>query len=166
MSVAIPDVARMLPVDWYVGEDDSETVAGATLLRECANYLAGFDWCESVLSGYVGLVIPPVLGVALFEIDPQDGADPWIWVVGGDVPFAFMEFDDEDTVSAIAALERYAEIMEDWVAAVVGGGSLDRVFPIDASPTVENAELLRRRLAFIKQQVIPEYRPVIERGCT
>jgi hypothetical protein len=163
VSVAVPDVSRMLPVDWYVGEDDAETAAGAALMGDCAAYLSGFDWCATVLSGYVGLLIPPVLGVALFEIDPLDGADPWIWVVGGDVPFAYLEFDDEYSFSAVAALERYVENMEDWAAAVSAGEPIEQVFPIDTHPTLENAELLRHRLAFITQVVIPEYRPVRER---
>ena len=163
MAVAVPDVTRLMPVDWYVGDDDDETAEGAALLQDCVDYLESFRWCDGVVNGYVGLVLPGVVAVALFEIVPLEGADPWIWVVGGDLPFAYMEFDDEDTVTAIAALERYVENMEDWVAAVMSGSSLDRVFPVDVAPTVENAELLRRRLAFIEERIIPNFRPVIER---
>lgn len=163
MAVGVPDVSRMLPIDWYVGEDDDETAEGAALLQECVGYLESFDWCDGVVAGYVGLVVPGVIGVALLEITPLRGADPWIWVVGGDLPFAYMEFDDEFTHNAIAALECYVGNMEDWVAAVTEQTSLDEVFPVAAAPTAENAELLRRRLSFIEREIIPNHRPVIER---
>ena len=158
MSVVTPDVSRMLPVDWYAGEDDDDTREGLALFARCAGYLDEHDWCGGVLRGFVGLMVPSVLGVALFEIDPDEDADPWLWVIGGDLPFAYMEFDDEATPTAVDALVRYVELMTDWADAVVAGAPLDGVFPVDAEPTIDNAQLLRRRLSFISADIIPSFR--------
>jgi hypothetical protein len=155
MAVTSPDVSEMVPVDGYVGEDDEETMAGAGLLNECERYALSFPWCERIVGGYVGLLIPPVLGVVLFEIVPLRGADPWIWVIGGDLPSAYLEFDDEYTPTADQALESYVGNMAAWVQAVQEGGDLDNVFPVDAPPTAENAALLQRRLEFIQRRILP-----------
>lgn len=109
------------------------------------------------MNALVGLLVAPVLGVVLFEIEPERGADPWIWVVGGDVPSAYMEFDDEITPTAVGALDVYVGLISDWADAVTAGASLDEVFPVDAEPTMANVELPRGRLSFIRNRVIPNY---------
>jgi hypothetical protein len=45
--------------------------------------------------------------------------------------------------------------MEEWIAAVRDGGDLTKVYPVTAEPTLENAELLEGRVAFLLAQIIP-----------
>jgi hypothetical protein len=149
-----PDLSRFVPTHTYLGGDDEETQLGLALIDECREYLEDFPWCADVVQSHLGLLVPPVLGVVLFQIVPLRGADPWIWVIGGDLPFAYMEFDDEFTPDIDGALQSYVANMREWVDRVRNGGSLDDVFPVDASPTHDNARLLSTRLDFLEAEVI------------
>jgi hypothetical protein len=91
--------------------------------------------------------------VFLFEIAPgRKNVDNWLWVVVGDLPSAYLVLDGSPT--PIKALNSYVELMQEWVDAVSQGRSTNNLIAVDAPETAENANLLKRRLKFLKQQFL------------
>jgi len=45
--------------------------------------------------------------------------------------------------------------MEEWIAAVLDGGDLDEVYPVEAEPNEQNAQELESRLQFLRAEIIP-----------
>jgi hypothetical protein len=78
-----------------------------------------------------------------------------LWVVTGDLPPAY--FVTDSAINPKEALEVYCELMEDWVKAVENDTSLDDVYPIAVPATQEYADLLNKRIKFIKEEIIPQY---------
>jgi len=76
-----------------------------------------------------------------------------LWVIVGDLPSAYLVVETDD--SPADAMERYCGLMEDWIAAVRDGTSLQDVFPVTADPTPESALLLEKRIAFLLAEIIP-----------
>jgi hypothetical protein len=153
-----PDLSGLVLGSQYAGEDVEETDLGRRIVADAVSYLAGFAWCDSLVEVWAGIMIPPVLGVVLAQIDAGDGdADEWLWVVVGDLPSAYINFDQGFTPNAACALDSYVGNMQHWAEAVEQGRSVEGEYPVDAEPTVENARLLRRRLRFIDERILVDY---------
>ncbi len=129
---------------------DSVTDGGTSELRRAAErYLSSFSWCGSIREGYEGIVAPPMVGVFLFSIDPiGHDAEPWLWVVVGDIPPAYLVTDDASTPDE--ALEAYIEEMRSWTNAVRLGLSTEDVIPVNAPPTTAFADMLETRLTMLQ----------------
>jgi hypothetical protein len=92
--------------------------------------------------------------VFLFEFKTRiKGTDDKLWVIVGDLPSAYMVVEPNERPQD--ALEKYCELMEDWIQAVRDSAKLDDVFPVAAEPSLENAELLEKRIAFLLAEIIP-----------
>jgi len=52
------------------------------------------------------------------------------------------------------ALKIYCEIMTEWADNILHGKSIENCFPVNASPTMGNANLLKRRIEFIKTEIL------------
>jgi len=135
------------------GEDDAETDELRQMLHEAREYIDGFPWCAAIEEELFGLGIGGVIGVFLFRIRPVGAVDEWLWVIVGDLPHAYLVTDRAS--SPTRALEVYCELMEDWIRAVRQGDDLRMVFPVMAPPTSMNADLLERRIAFLRNEIIP-----------
>ena len=133
------------------GIESAEVRALATRARR---FVESFAWCERVTDCVLGFAIAGVLGV--FRIDliptPERGADPNVWVVLGDLPPAYLAFDEGDTWQD--ALRGYVEEMQQWVDAVRAGESLEDVIPVNVSATREHADMLATRLQFISERLV------------
>lgn len=79
--------------------------------------------------------------------------DEDLWLVAGDIPFAYLVTDDD---SPSAAFESYAQIMMNWVDAVRKGEGLDDVFPMGHPATEANADELESRIEFLRRD-LPGY---------
>ncbi len=137
------------------GEDEKETELLRAALVEARGYLEGFEWCRGIDEEYFGLGVGGVVAVFLFRIEPAEGADEWLWVVCGDLPSAYLVTDRASTPTR--ALEVYCELMKGWVDAVRGGSPLDEVFPVAIPPTEDAARALEKRVAFLREEVIPAF---------
>ncbi|MGY0039916.1 hypothetical protein [Pedobacter sp. NJ-S-72] len=51
--------------------------------------------------------------------------------------------------------ENYVSLSEDWISNVESGLSVKDCYPFDADPTLEMADLLKRRVAIIENSIIP-----------
>ena len=135
------------------GEDEAETSELEQLLREARAYLGSFAWCDAIEEEYFGIGIVPIVGVFLFRIRPKGDGDDWLWVIVGDLPSAYLVTDRAS--SPALALEVYCELMDDWIQAVRRNEDMRNVFPISATPSADNADLLAKRIVFLRKKIIP-----------
>jgi len=93
----------------------------------------------------------------LTRIEPaRDGIDEWVWVIVGDVPPAYITA--EDAPNPACALDGYIGAMDGWVRAVLTGGSVDGLIPVNVSPSPENAKRLEARLRFLDGEILARYK--------
>jgi hypothetical protein len=125
----------------------------AAYAEEAARYIKGHRFCESLVSVDLAWASAGVLGVFVVRIRPAFPQAPSsLWVVVGDLPPAYMPSDE--ATDWRDALDAYIFIMSEWVAAVRAGAPLDDVIPVAAPATLENADLLEKRLHFIKTSIL------------
>ena len=140
-----------------IGESDDDTVALRHMSEEAISYITAHPWCPPIKAQYLAYGVGGVIGLFYFEFAFKiNGIDDELWVVVGDLPSAYMVVDDRDDF--LVALEKYCELMSDWAEAVCNDASaLESVFPVEAKPSVENADALLERIAFIRNEIlIPE----------
>lgn len=148
------DWSKLQPATQIRGEDDDETRELRAALEEARSYLTSFSWCTRIEEEFFGLGIGGVVVVFLFRIRPVGAIDHWLWVIAGDIPSAYLVTDRAR--SPVDALAGYCELMEDWIRAVRQGNLRD-AFPVLAEPTAENADLLEKRVALLRTQIIPAF---------
>lgn len=137
-----------------VGDDDQDTAMLLGMAADAQAYIESFDWCPSISATYLASGVGGIAAVFLFEF-PQRirDTDDQLWVVVGDLPKAYIVVEPNDSPAVV--MEKYCGLMEDWIAAVRDGTSLQKVFPVAAEPTPENALSLEKRIAFLLEQIIP-----------
>ena len=125
-------------------------------IARCRAFIEGHSWCDAVNGIWLGVGISGVVIVCLVEIEAAADVDKWLWVVGGDVPSAYLVTDD--AANPIEALEVYCDLMEDWANSVMSGSSLDESFPVRAPADKQHAADLLHRVSFIRAELIPDFR--------
>jgi hypothetical protein len=135
------------------GENPEDTLMLKSMADEAQRYLLSFSWCKQIKTVWFGWGIGGICAVFLFEILPAaTNVDSWLWVVLGDLPSAYLVVDE--CPGPIEALNTYIELMQEWVDAVHEGKPTDGCIPVNAPPTAENADLLERRLTFLKEKLL------------
>ena len=143
----IPDTTGMTPVGALADKEQVD------LAKQATGFLEAFRWCSKVRESYLAFDIGYPLGVFLFRIEPRlAGVDDTLWVVVGDIPPAFLVCDEAPDY--MGALRCYVAEMRRWVEAVIAGGSLDDIIPVNVSPTREHAEMLSSRLDYIQAHIL------------
>ena len=123
------------------------------LAVEAEEFVTSQCWCRKVTGVRLAWAATGVLGVFQVDLAPaQPGVDSTLWVVVGDVPPAYLVLDESPTWRE--ALRGYVAEMLQWVHAVKHGLPLDDVIPVEAEPSLEHAEMLAGRLAFIETEII------------
>lgn len=126
-------------------------------LSDARNFLLYYNWCRKIEEEYIGIFVDGIIGVFLFRILPaEENVDEWIWVVVGDVPSAYLTCDL--CPNAAAALDGYIGAMSEWVDAATRGESVAELIPVNVPATKENGELLRKKLLFLDERVLSDYR--------
>jgi hypothetical protein len=139
----------LVPAEEMRGDDLLDTHLLNGMLEEATDFLRGFAWSGTIRRRSLGLGVGGVVAVFLFEIEPaHPDVDARLWVVVGDLPPAYLVTDHAPT--ARDALTGYVEQMSRWVDAAKSGDSVDDLIPVNVPPTPENADLLERRLAFLR----------------
>jgi hypothetical protein len=126
-----PPVASVVDAHDMAGDDDEEAELLEKQLEEARGYLGAFTWCRRIRREMFGMGIG-----------------------GGDLPSAYFVLDDSPNPRE--ALETYCELMEDWIDAVERGRDLDDVFPVAAAATPAHAEMVRKRIEFIRTELLAE----------
>jgi hypothetical protein len=138
------------------GDDAEETERLRVLAAEAGRYITSFHWCPPLDRLLLAFGVGGLLGLFLarFERPVEGFEDQELWLVVGDLPPAY--FVTEDSETPAEALETYCKLMEEWADQVLSGGDTSECFPIAAEPTVEHAQMLKSRLEFIRDQLIPD----------
>jgi hypothetical protein len=148
------DTPLLSSISSMKGGNPQDTRLLRSMFEEARGYLLSFDWCREIKESWFGWGVGGVCAVFLFEIIPtKRNVDRWLWVVVGDLPSAYLVLDGSPT--PMKALETYVELMQEWVNAVKQGKSTNEVIPVKAEQTTENADLLERRLIFLRKKVLP-----------
>jgi hypothetical protein len=130
------------------GDDDIDTALLRKMAVDAELYIGSFPWCDAVLESYFGGGIGGIFAVFFFRVRPKRSAlDPWIWIVLGDVPPAYLPLSDCKTPGE--AFRRYFFGMSKWVESARNGqsGSPDQgIPPVDLPATPEWAEKINRKL--------------------
>ena len=148
------DKQRFQNIDQLVGEDDEDTELLRTMAREARSYISDFAWCPPIRRGLLAWGVGGVAALFLFEFAAKiAGTDDELWVVTGDLPSAYIVVEPDD--SPKEAMERYCEVMDQWIQAALGAEDLANVFPVAAEPSIQNAGLLRSRTDFLRREIIP-----------
>jgi hypothetical protein len=136
--------------------------------REARAYLAAQPWCEQVLDGYFDRGFSK-FAVFYFRLRPRpgSGADPEVWVIGGDCPPAFL--DVETSRNGTEAANAYVSRMREWAEAAIAGRSVKDLYPVGyrvngrpMEPTPESGRLLLSRMNFIERNLLDDWKK--ERG--
>jgi len=123
--------------------------------QRAIEYLTSFKWCKKILNGWVAKDFGYILGIFLFEIEPQknSNADNKIWIIIGDIPPAYLDFEGYPTAND--ALNFYCFLMEEWIEHVNKRISIKDCYPVNAPPTKKYAKMLQYKINIIKEDILP-----------
>jgi hypothetical protein len=141
------------------GDDEQDTLLLRTMSGEARRYISSFPWCGRIQSSYFGGGVGGLFAVFLFHIRPsRPGVEPWIWIVVGDIPPAYLPISDCTTPREV--FRTYIRGMKKWVELARTrrtGSPEDGVPPVDVPATPEWAERLDQRLAGLMLAVKPMF---------
>ena len=121
---------------------------------EAKEFLEDHIWCKKTLKSWYDFGIADKIGIFLFQIEPNNSeTDSFIWVIVGDLPSVYL---DQSVITGQEALKTYCELMTEWSDNILKGNSIDDCYPVTAAATIENAELLTKRINFIKTNLLNE----------
>jgi hypothetical protein len=150
-------VSGVIPIDQILGDDAEDTRLLRDMAFKAQNYISRFSWCLSVREAYFGDGYGGIVAVFFIHIEPsRPDVDEWLWVVVGDLPSAYLVTDNCKTPSQ--TLERYIDVMSEWVELAKKGLSSEDVIPVNVPATPESAEMLERRLKVLSEKIVPAFR--------
>ena len=157
------DESKISSIESMFGEDDEETRQFRVLYDKAVKFITAFAWHGKIERAYFGLGAADIVGVFLFELIPASASvDRFLWVVIGDLPPAYLVTDD--TPNPACALDAYIREMRKWLEAVKLGEPTADLVPVNAPPTVENANDLENRLEFLEKEILGNYRGDLAEG--
>ena len=116
------------------------------------------DAAWSYLKRYTAPIPGAVASVSELRVDLPNGGR--IRLYGAEnydrLRGVYLEVDHELLPDVKTILECYSDLMEDWADAVLTGGNLSKCYPVEAAPTRENAEMLKSRIEFIREELMPD----------
>ena len=140
--------ADLAPAKDIVGGDEQDTFLLHTMADDAKRYISSFPWCKAVLDSHFGGGVGGIFAVFLFHIKPgRIDVAPWIWVVVGDIPSAYLPLTDCE--APVEVFRAYIRGMRNWIELARRGqkGTPEQgVPPVDVPATPEWAERLNQRL--------------------
>ena len=162
-SVILNDMTTdyMIPIQELSDDPDDEKCL-YRFAQTAKSFLLSQNWCDEIKAAYLAYGVDGVLGAFFFEIIPaKSNIDNQLWVIAGDVPPAYLVFDENPNPSD--ALDGYVYEMRRWVEAVKSGQRIDNLIPVcyqdstnQVPPSLEFSEMLEGRLQFIEDEMIPD----------
>ena len=150
--------SALVPSGRIVGDDSQDTELLRRMFQDARRYISSFSWCESVLDSYFGGGVGGIFAVFFFHIRRnRTDVDPWIWIVVGDVPPAYLPLSDCESPAEV--FRTYVQGMSRWVEfarkASPGAASPPDVPPVELPATPEWAEKLHQKLYGLALAVKP-----------
>jgi hypothetical protein len=151
-----PDLGSVFELVHGRGLPDATEAFKQAHLR-ARRYLLSFGWVSEIEQEYLGTCIDNIIYIFLFKIRPtRDGAESWFWVVVGDLPSAYLNFEGGKT--PFDALCGYLAEMQAWVEAARKGESVAELIPVNVPPTPKYVDMLAHRLEFLARRILPMLR--------
>jgi len=135
-----------------------EIKAILNLYDEAKRYIESFDWCSKTIDCWYDkdYSLYDKLAVFLFHIQPINvDVDDYIWIIVGDLPSVYL---DKSIKNGKEALQVYCDLMSEWSDNVKNSRSITDSYPVDANPTIKNADLLDIRISLIKSEILLDNR--------
>jgi hypothetical protein len=130
------------------------------LHQEAKSYLLGFKWCAEIKDSFLYTNLGSVFCIFLLEIiNTQSSKDNFLWVIVGDIPSMYLDVYGPKTTKQV--VEDYIRLAGDWISHVKSGKSVDDCYPFKAEPTIELAELLEKRVSFMKNTLLDNMEDII-----
>jgi hypothetical protein len=149
--------SELQPTHGIVGEDEQDTLLLQRATDEATRYITSFLWCERVLDSYFAGGVAGIFAIFFFHIRPgRPGVDPWIWIVVGDIPNAYLSISDCESAQEVFAT--YMGGMRRWVELArenKSGTAEQGVPPVNVPPTPEWAETLNKKLEGLDSLIRP-----------
>jgi hypothetical protein len=79
--------------------------------------------------------------------------DNFLWIMVGDIPSMYLDVYGSKTT--IQVLSKYNVLTKDWIFNIEHGLSVDDCYPFNSEPTIEMADMLKKRVHFIEKTIIP-----------
>jgi hypothetical protein len=155
-----PDFRSVVPIELAKREAKNRNSVFAAeefevYLDRAVSYLQAQRWSGRVGETHVGYLEPGIVGVFLFHLpERSEEVDPWIWVVVGDLPSAYIPCFEIN--SPRAALDGYAFEMERWASAVSEGRSTRGLYPVGVPEDDALAADLTSRMVLLRERVLPK----------
>jgi hypothetical protein len=137
-------------------EIQEETLWLRELRERAVDYVSSFRWAPPITDVLLAFGVGTVIGLFLVRFEkglPGEGeGDKECWAVTGDLPSMYFE---TDARTPAEALQLYCAIAEDWAENVLAGRDLSESYPIPVAPTQEHAKMLKSRIEFIREELVP-----------
>jgi hypothetical protein len=146
-----------IPVSDITGDDDVDTQLLREMAEKAAVYVRSLSWCLNLHEQLFGEGVGGIAAIFLFRVAIRKVKKPErIWVVVGDFPSAYMEFEAASNPQAV--LLRYVEGVEEWLDASVEERDSGDLIPIYVPPGDEFIQMLRGRMGTLRSLVLPHLR--------
>jgi hypothetical protein len=166
MQSTDPPAPNLVPIEEMVGDDEEDTALLRRQAEQAEAYLRSHKWCSTARSAYFGGGIGGIFAVFLCAIDPPPPGDsPWIWVMVGDPPPAYLPL--KDARSPAEVFREYIRGMSKWVDLARqrrSAGLEDEVPPVDIPATPEWADKIQQKLHLLLLLVKPYFESSGESG--
>jgi hypothetical protein len=125
----------------------------SALVAEAVGFVRRHQWCGQVHDVQLAFAIAGVLAVVRVDLEPLTArAEPRVWVIAGDLPSAYIVYEEGDTWQD--ALRGYVYEMRRWGEAAQRGAPVDDLIPVNVAPSPEHVGMLLSRLTFIEQELL------------
>jgi hypothetical protein len=150
-------VLSAVPIDQIRGDDELDTKLLRQMSDQAVTYVQSFAWCLELHDRYFCDGYGGIVALFLFRVSIGGYRTPeWVWIIVGDLPSVYLEFEGFPTPQA--ALERYLEGVEEWLAATAAERESGEIIPIDVPPDPELIEMLRVRAKTLRESILPHIR--------
>jgi len=127
------------------------------MAEEAERYVRSSRWCIDLHDQYFADGVGGIVALFLHRVTIRGIEVPdWVWVIVGDLPSVYLEF--EGFPNPRAALARYIEGVEEWLAASPQERESGEIIPIEVPNQREWIEALARRMETLRSLVLPHLR--------
>lgn len=140
--------SSLVPLQNIFGDDQLDSILLRKMGIDAGVFIRSFPWCTTVLESFFGGGVGGIFAIYFFHIrSSRPDVDPWIWIMIGDVPPAYLPL--TDCGSPAAAFRSYMHGMSKWVDFARNGRvgtPAEGVPPVNVPSTPEWAERVNQQL--------------------